>query len=352
MTINTLTGILYLDQERKNATTLSGVRTFDGSVISPVDTPSESTTGMLDGSNDNEYTGSVKEGSRNYDFAYLKPLDFNPNFSNSDNLYRGGIVRSLLVSSGTSYFFEFVPQGVGCDWGEIEEGSTSVLQNDAAVFAQYTIGGLGTLSGTHEGLGYLDRRQSTGGTMVDRYVSLIRYTTNTRDFGLYLWEASTADPAGASNTAYGSRTATCPGRVMNYWTHFAGLVPDIADIPCDLDVMPVGGDDFDVYFLSYGGGLTYLSAVRATLPADKTGWSWEQIDLSGSEEDGILYLQLRDTVADKDIAGQGLAMGGDGTMYVASEATLSTGNSAFDDARIYIFDMAVKQATGTVILVK
>jgi len=225
------------------------------------------------------------------------------------------------------------------------------------MFAEYNVyGSMNTASASGAGMAYLDRRNNTSSILVDRYAVFLLRLDGNYDFGLYVSEVST-DVTGASNTAAGSRSATSQGKVMSHKVDFAGLVPGVADESYvrDIAVRPVGGDDFDVYFLSYDNTnfRTCLSAVRATLPTAKSGWSWTQLDISGDPDDGVNYLHLRDTVANVDIVGMGITFSANGNaLYVSSEASLSTGHPTYDDGRIYILDRVVASPKGTMVMLQ
>jgi hypothetical protein len=177
-----------------------------------------------------------------------------------------------------------------------------------------------------------------------------------------MYEIST-NVTGASNTNAGTRPFA--DRVGSATTllvstaEFTNLVPNVDDKVCDIAVRPdenPADDSFDIYILSFDSVKTntYLNAFRATLPANPAGWSKVQLDVSGNTDDGINYLQLRDTAYDLDIYGTGIVFSQNGKeLFVASQAAIpSTGNPLYDDGRIYIFTGRSSKPKGTSIFVR
>lgn len=347
LTCNENTGTIYLTVARGN-TSYDNIRTFDPAVTSPVTAPVEAQSGVIGTNNAGdspaqEYLGSRQSGPQDQRVGD-DAIGFNPNYTRGTG-YTGSVMQRNRQYSAGQYFWEWAPQSPARNWGELEEGTVASNLLDGARFSENNVGGH-SWSGGSKGLAYLD--QEDDGGPVDRWANFYdRGGTNSNE-GLRIYQMGTA-VTGATNTTAGSRTTSNKGLLFPKYSatdlDFIDLVPNAGDAVRDIAVRHTEGaatNVFDIYFLSYDGtnGLTYLSAIQATVPVDPAGWAVEQLDVSGSEADGIDYLQLRDTVADADIAGRGITFSPDGSLlYVSSSLQLSTGNSAYDDARIYIFEL-------------
>jgi hypothetical protein len=347
LTCNENTGTVYLAVARGN-TGNDNIRTFDATVTSPVTAPVEAQSGVIGTSSAGdspaqEYLGSRQAGSQNQSVGD-DAIGFNPNYTRGTG-YTGSVMQWNRQYGANQYFLEWAPQSAARNWGELEEGTVASNLLDGARFSENAVGGH-SWSGGSKGLGYLD--QEDDGGLVDRWANFYdRGGTNTNE-GIRIYQMGTT-VSGASNTTSGSRTTTNKGLLFPKYRaselDFTDLVPNVGDGIRDIAVRPTAGaanNVFDIYFLSYDGtnGLTYLSAIEATVPVDPAAWSVQQIDVSGSDADGMDYLQLRDTVENADIAGRGITFSPDGSLlYVSSSLQLNTGNAAYDDARIYIFEL-------------
>jgi hypothetical protein len=365
LTINPRSGMLYLAQIRRNALTTSGVRMYDSSHRTKTTAPDNvAWTGTMDaggGEPQDEFSGAVQGANRDWNVDYDRSITFNPNYTKG-GAYTGCVVHTAGGGTGRTPLEDFVPQTASESWGEIHEGAMDSPNNDAARFATNSVNVGGSGSPDKSGLAYIDRRIGEDGSqVVDRFLLWIQPSSGS-NYGLYMYEIST-NVTGASNTNAGTRPFA--DRVGSATTllvstaEFTNLVPNVDDKVCDIAVRPdenPADDSFDIYILSFDSVKTntYLNAFRATLPANPAGWSKVQLDVSGNTDDGINYLQLRDTAYDLDIYGTGIVFSQNGKeLFVASQAAIpSTGNPLYDDGRIYIFTGRSSKPKGTSIFVR
>jgi hypothetical protein len=366
LALNPVTGALYVAQDKGN-TSNNYMLTLDSSVTSTPGSPVDATSGNFFSPNSSPYTGgtvfqgSVAGNTISANYLTSGAIGFNPNYSNDADAHCGSLLQYYGQNGENQWVLEFVPQTASVNWGQIVEGTVANPVNTGARFAYFGLPGH-SYSGNIVGIAYLDRA-TVGSSTQDRWVGY--YSNGTAaNAGLRIYRTTT-DVTGADNTTVGVRTAVNSGLLMTY-SQFNDLVPGVTDAVRDIAIRPSPGmasGSFDIYILSYGDSLTFLSAMRANLPAESTGtpgawsavadWNWVQLDISGDANDGINHLQLRDTVAAADIAGYGVTFSADGSlMYISSRLQLSTGHTTYDDGRIYIFESPATASTGTIIMVR
>jgi MYXO-CTERM domain-containing protein len=374
LAINPATGILYSTDNYVPNNGKPALFMLNTAIISKPSSPQNALAGYLSPSEDVVHVGSVKDGDETQRAPGRLGITFNTSINE-------GVLVGIADCGGSGNLRrkyrldEWAVQDDSVDWGHTVEGTgPSDRVDDAAHYCwgpiyntDYTYNRCGSPS-DEEGLGYLDRTTVSGSGDPakdgerDRYVYYCRDDSQMGDYydqseRLRIAHAPLDYVTDPTNTSTGQRDSDIrPGgdTVMNRTDLLAVRPTDTA-----INGLAVRGevtdDVFDVYMLfSHNGGTgyddhdpdtseaddtTYLSAVRITVPSDSTAMSYEVIDLDPNSVDP--WLQLKDTVADADVLGTGIAFSGDeSTLYVAGYLNYDTGDPDYDKGRIYLFDLS------------
>jgi hypothetical protein len=354
LTINPATGILYGSDPSIFNNGRPHLWLLDSAIVSTPSAPVNALFGSIGDPlsiNTNQYTGSVPEGPRNRNGPGGAAMTFNP-----------AVKDGVLVNVNTPAWYHFeefavqppeAPDGNSTnDWGWTRE--TSGVSNVAFV-SDATCLIYGSNNGLKEGLGFLDKTSVTGTGAGEKYRFVwhpIHHGDPAADH-IRISHMDTAYTALPTDSSAGTRAITDrPGSaVLMDKAQLDALRPS-GTIDGLAVRQEVGRDLFDIYMLFSDGGsspteaddVTYLAAIRASIPSDGSPMGYQVIDLDPMSTNN--WLQLKDTLADKDIVATGLAFSKDGeTMYVASYLDYATGNAAYDVGRIYIFHRRLLKGT-------